>query len=480
MKLDFDEKQAQIIRSGGMIMKDEFFEQMQEGYKAETDPVKKKLEKKVQRAIALVQWINAYHFKTVEESDEIYYYKNGVYLNSGEVLIKKLAQSEFKSACTTNLVKEMLAAIRRSTYIPLAEFNAQNYLNVSNGLIDLDTLEIVPHNPDVISTIQMPFPYNMEADCPEFKKFVSEVADPDDQKFLVQMFGWLIHKDYHIHKALMLVGNGRNGKGTYLHVVEQFIGEENTSAVTLSQLASDRYAASDLFGKAVNIGGDLPSKDISDTSAFKSLTGGDLVRAQGKYAKAFTFHNKAKMLFAANQLPRTADETRGFYSRWFLIVFNKTFEGAADDKDLKAKLTTQEELSGILNLAIAKLRELKANKWTFAYNKTVEDVELMYQRLSNPVVAFLIDKCAPDAGSMIPRSELQAHFNKYAEETHIPPLSTKKFMAMLRDQTEIPVSEHRPLNGERCWLGVRLREETILCKKMHSVNMTWSNAGQTA
>ena len=81
---------------------------------------------------------------------------------------------------------------------------------------------------------------------------------------------------------------------------------------------------------------------------------------------------------------------------------------------------------------------------------------------------------------MIPRSELQAQFNKYAEETHIPPLSTKKFMAMLRDQTEIPVSENRPLNGERCWLGVRLREETILCKKMHSVNMTWSNAGQTA
>ena len=92
----------------------------------------------------------------------------------------------------------------------------------------------------------------------------------------------------------------------------------------------------------------------------------------------------------------------------------------------------------------------------------------------------MIDKCAPDAKSMIPRSELQAKINKYAEETHIPPLSTKKFMAMLRDQTEIPVLDCKPMDEERCWRGVRLREETILCKEINSVDVTWFNIGQTA
>ncbi len=52
-----------------------------------------------------------------------------------------------------------------------------------------------------------------------------------------------------------------------------------------------------------NIGGDLPSKDLSDTSAFRNLTGGDDNRAQEKYRPAFSFRNKAKMIFSANVLP---------------------------------------------------------------------------------------------------------------------------------------------------------------------------------
>ena len=71
-----------------------------------------------------------------------------------------------------------------------------------------------------------------------------------------------------------------------------------------------------------------------------------------------TFRNKAKMLFSANVLPRSQDDTYAFYVRWILIEFLNRFvldDGTADP-DLDSKLQTPEELSGLLNIALEGLK----------------------------------------------------------------------------------------------------------------------------
>jgi len=130
---------------------------------------------------------------------------------------------------------------------------------------------------------------------------------------------------------------------------------------------SDRFAKADLYGKMANIGGDLPAKDLSDTAAFRNLTGGDDNRAQEKYRNAFNFRNKAKMFFSANVLPRSPDDTYAYYSRWILLEFLNIFDprSGTGDPDLDSKLQTPEELSGLLNIALAGLDRLRSNGWRF-------------------------------------------------------------------------------------------------------------------
>jgi P4 family phage/plasmid primase-like protien len=416
------------------------------------------------------QWIEEHHFKTISDTKKIYHYEHGVYLDNGETILEALIESEFSDSTTNKMVADIIGKVKRRTYTDRDLFNNKHVVNVKNGLLDLETLQLLPHTPDYLSTAQMDVLYATEAKSPKIAKFLNEVAQSGDIALIEEIIGWLLWPDYHVHKAVMLVGPGRNGKGTLLRLITAFLGKKSISNVTLQDLVSDTYAKADLYGKLANIGGDLPSKDLSDTAAFRNLTGGDDNRAQEKYRPAFNFRNKAKMIFSANVLPRSQDDTYAFYVRWILIEFLNRFvldDGTADP-NIDEKLQTPEELSGLLNIALVGLKRLKANGWKFSYTKTTEDVERMYKRNANPVFAFLIDECeAGSATDYIEKSVFFDKFNAYVKLHKLRPMSTTKFGELLKDQTEIPVSSFKPWvdygNRPMCWAGVKFK--TPLTKK---------------
>jgi putative DNA primase/helicase len=421
------------------------------------------------------EWIAEHHFKTVKDTERLYRYDHGVYLDDGETILKALLESEFGDKTSNRLVADVVGKVKRRTYIDRDSFNNKHIINVRNGLLDLETLQLRPHIPDYLSTAQIDVAYSPEARAPRIQKFLREVAQPGDVALIEEIVGWLLWPDYNVHKAVMLLGPGRNGKGTLLRLITAFLGQKSISNVTLQELVSDRFAKADLYGKLANIGGDLPSKDLSDTAAFRNLTGGDDNRAQEKYRAAFSFRNKAKMLFSANVLPRSPDDTYAFYSRWILIEFLNVFDlqkGTADP-DLDAKLQDPEELSGLLNIALAGLARLRANGWKFSYDKTVEDVEVMYKRNANPVYAFLLDECEPgEAIDYIEKTLFYNAFRDYAQAHGIRPLSSKKFSELLIDQTEVPVSTFRPYiehgNRPMCWQGVKFKGRATVCQSRMS------------
>ena len=409
-------------------------------------------------------WIEEHHFKTTTDTEKLYRYSHGVYLDDGEVILKAALEAEFGDKTSNRLVADIVGKVKRRTYTDRELFNNRRVINVKNGLLDLETLKLQPHTPDYLSTAQIDVTYNPAAKAPTISKFIRDVAQSEDVDLIEEIIGWLLWPDYHVHKAIMLVGPGRNGKGTLLRLIAAFLGRKSISNVTLQDLVSDTFAKSDLYGKLANIGGDLPARDLSDTAAFRNLTGGDDNRAQEKYRPAFNFRNKAKMLFSANVLPRSSDDTYAFYARWILIEFLNRFtldDGTADP-NLDEKLQTPEELSGLLNIALEGLKRLKANGWRFSYTKTAEDVEVMYKRNANPVFAFLMDECeAGTAIDYIEKSVFFDKFNSYCKAHSLRPLSVTKFGELLKDQTEIPVSSFKPWvergNRPMCWSGVKFK-----------------------
>jgi putative DNA primase/helicase len=332
--------------------------------------------------------MNEYHFLTFDDNKEIYYYKNGIYQPGGENLIIKISQAKLGDYTSKRYREEVKSYIQYATMIRRDLVDNETYtLNLRNGLYDLKQDTFKPHTPDLLSTVQIPVKYDPNADCPSIKKFLSDVVSEKDKQVLFEWTGYSMIPDTRIQRAVMLVGSGSNGKGVFLQLLINFIGKENTSEESLQNLGKDRFATANLHRKLLNIFPDLPSSNIEDDSAFKMLTGGDLIRGEKKYETAYKFRNTARLIFSANQLPWPKDAGYAYFRRWILIDFPHKFEGKDANKSLITSLTTEKEMSGLLNKAIATLKEV-LEKEEFSYDKTVAEVEKMYCTKSNNVAAF--------------------------------------------------------------------------------------------
>jgi P4 family phage/plasmid primase-like protien len=420
------------------------------------------------------------HIKTT--NDMMYYYEGGVYLPGGESKAITVINGLFFNICDINydpildkkIVAEIIAKIKALTQDNIV--SSPNILNIKNGLLDLNTvkllpngsldlesIELSPHNPDIFNTVQFPVIFDKAAKCTAIKKYLGEVLNSKDIPFIQELAGWFLWGEYHIHKSIMFYGSGRNGKGTLIRLLQKFIGEENCSHVSLQQLGDDRFSSSVLVGKAANLYGDLPKKDLSDSSVFKCYTGGDTLTVQRKFGQPFSCKPTAKMCFSCNNIPKSYDDSYGFFSRWFIVAFEKTVDvDYPIDLDLDSKLQTQSELSGFLNYALEGLALLKSKNWKFSYRYKIEDIERFWKRQSDQVYAFLEDCYEYDASCSISKQDLYAHFKKYADEHGLKPMSINSFNKSIDNQDCIAIEDFRPGttgNQIRSWLGLKKKSD---------------------
>jgi len=100
------------------------------------------------------------------------------------------------------------------------------------------------------------------------------------------------------------------------------------------------------------------------------------------------------VIFSANKIPYSDDTGHTYYKRWLILHFERSFREGAKDINLIHKLTTDNELSGLLNLALVGLKQLE--KHGSFRDISIEDVKRDYERKSNIVKAFLQDMCRID------------------------------------------------------------------------------------
>ena len=376
-------------------------------------------------------------FKSIRDTGEICSYdvNKGIYVPNGKCLIEE----QLELLCpeiSTHKVQEVIQKIRRRNPADRKDFDSNDsIINVQNGLLDIDTRELKSHSSDYLSTIQLPIIYDQNAKCPNVLKFLSQVLHPQDIFTAMEIIGYILLKSNKYEKAFMLFGSGDNGKSVFIKLVESFVGPQNTSHVTLQDLDSDRFSSADLFEKLVNTFADLPAHKLSSTGTFKTVVSGDSIRAQYKYGQPFSFVNKAKLIYSANKIPDSDDTSHAYYKRWLILAFERSLTEGTKDTNLIQKLTTSQELSGLLNLAIIGIRQLE-REGGFR-DIPVEEVKKDYERKSNTVKAFLVDMCRIDLGApdfIIYTSELYEEYKKYCGRRKERPLDANIFGIELKKE----------------------------------------------
>jgi len=419
-----------------------------------------------------------YVYTTMDDiKPEMWIYKEGVYLPEGRTFVKQFCRTILGEAYTGHLANTVIGKIEADTGIDADEFFKQEHtyeVPVGNGILNIKTKELSEFTPKKIFFNKLPVEFDPDAECPMIDQFLSDVlASPDDKKVYYELAGFGLLKDYKFEKALMLIGDGRNGKSKSLELLKRLVGVENCCSIPLGSLTASNFSLSELFGKLFNLAGDLSSRDLKYTGTFKGLTGRDTITAPRKFLRDLIFTNYAKMVFACNELPRVYDSSMAFWARWVLLEFpytfvdQETYDALGENKenfklmdtDIINKITTPEEISGFLNQALKGLDRLLKNK-SFSYSIGTKEVKDKWIRKSDSFLAFCLDNVKENYSSKVSKQKMRNLYSKYCKTHKLRGCSDLAIKITLQENygvTEEFTSEFGVGGQKWCWVGVEIK-----------------------
>lgn len=332
--------------------------------------------------------IKRYNIKYYGKS--MYYFDGRAYVSNDDMIKAKMI--ELIPYLKVSNVKEVFENIKLKVLIRPEKLNT-DYINVENGLLNVHTLELIPHSPTIFNINKLDVTFDPNAKCDMIDKFLDSIAVKRQNyiNLLCEMLGYVLIPDCRFQKAFILVGNGSNGKSVFLDLIRSLIGEENCSSLALEDL-QDKFRVAEIVGTLLNIGDDSGHNLLENTAVFKKLVTGDSITVERKNQQPFKYSNTSKMIFAANSLPPTTDKSDGFFRRCIIIPFDNVFKPGMEGYDpcLIYKITTPEAKSYLLNLALAGLRKLMERQ---AFDET-DDSKLLLRRYienNNSVLVWTMD-----------------------------------------------------------------------------------------
>jgi P4 family phage/plasmid primase-like protien len=326
-----------------------------------------------------------------------YLYQSGVYRPASDNDISRIMLSYIKSfriaLQSTYPVDEAIRLLdRNSFYITHNQMNTdESVINFQNGILNLETMELMPHTPKLLSTIQIPCNWNPNpAPTPHWDKYIAKLTDgkPAVSALIHEYIGAVASNVYgsRFKKAMFLVGSGNTGKSLISELLSKILGAENTSERSLERLGQ-RFGETAVYMKRLVYSADMPYMNTENLDRFKELTGGDTIAVEFKSKEPFEYRFKGLMLFAMNELPKFGgDKGNHVYDRMIIIRCDNVIPERDRDKHLSGKLFSERE--GIICRCITALRRVVADGYHFTIPPECADNLNTYKTDNSAIIEF--------------------------------------------------------------------------------------------
>ncbi len=356
----------------------------------------------------------------IKVADVVYLYHNGVYEEDrkGEILkykIQSLIYRDFQNSRTINRIYDLLLiqpSIKKQ-YGELNQFPAY-WVNFKNGMLDVKTMELLPHSPEYFAMNQIPHNFTSltKADLERFphsQQFLKTSFDVQDIETVFQYMGVCLTHTILYQVFLLLLGEGANGKSLLIEMFHVVIGEKNISNLSMDKL-TQRFFSSQLFLKLINTCADIPKINIDDDAELKKIIGGDSIQAEFKGKDSFSFKPYAKLLFSANRFPHVDDKSDGFRRRLRVIEMNKK----PQNKDIHLKEKMLKEVDFWIFTAVQGLRKVLEQNDIHESDNSKRVKETIYKN-GDSVYSFIADCLQPQQRHNIKRAEMFREYDKYCQ-----------------------------------------------------------------
>lgn len=362
-------------------------------------------------------------------------------------------------------------------------------LNVQNGMLDLRTGELQPHDRDMLVTKLAPVSYDPHATCPTWLTFLNQVMGDQTEMvaFLQRAVGYSMTGSTRERALFLAYGTGANGKSTFLETLRAMCGDYAMKTPTDTLLAkSDAGIPNDvarLKGARFVAASESDEGRRLAESMVKAMTGSDTLSARFMRGEWFDFKPEFKLWLATNHKPTIRGTDKGIWDRIKVIPFLVRIEDDKQDRELHSKLLA--ELPGILAWAVRGC--LAWQRDGLSIPRDVVAATDAYREEQDILAAFLVDRCVIQASASARASELYTEYKQWCDTSGEHPQSQRRFGSALaergfqrvhgrhgwvwnglglagddpeRDPLEDPVSSHVTLGDPNSLLA--LREKNLL------------------
>jgi putative DNA primase/helicase len=331
-------------------------------------------------------------------------------------------------------------------------------LGCRNGVLDLKKGKLIKAEPHMGITKQVPIKYDPDAQCPTWIKTLNSYWPGDGEMvdFIHRAVGYSLTGLITEQCLFCLFGSGKNGKSTFLAVLEELMGDYADvmpfSALEFqsrTQISNDVAA---LRGKRLLISSETQEDVRLNEGRIKALTGDKKMRARFLYTENLSFVQTGKYWLGFNHKPQIRDETDGIWRRIMMILMGQQFGLGSRIKGLEDYLI-EKELPGILQWAVEGCLAWLA--LGLEPTDSIRNETDKYRGEANPVQEFFDERVEKKAGITVTKAEFHLAYLEYCKDTGEKyPLTRKQFARRIGSMGIQECVRGSGNASIKCWAGI--------------------------
>lgn len=346
--------------------------------------------------------------------------------------------------------------------IPVDTLNQDRFLlNLDNGIYDLKTHELRPHDRELLMTRTMGAAYQNEATCPRFEGFMERVVpDPDMRSYVQRALGYTMLGDADQRSLFLICGPSGTGKSTLMSTMELLFKGYGATAPpgTLRATGKDSSTPSNdlhtLMGKRFVSTSETNEHTAYNEDLIKRLTGRDTISSRKLYQEFQEWSPRCSIWLATNHPPRFSSDDDAIWRRAKIVPFNTVLLDENEVSDYAHNVLAL-ELNGILNWLLDGLKAYQEQG--LQEPGSVKEQAREVRLLSDPVSRFLEDRVMDGVllrgeGNQIRSTELYSMYTEWAKVVGERSLGSRRFTN--RISSAFPDLDNAKVGGYYVWRGL--------------------------
>ncbi|MFC8429880.1 phage/plasmid primase, P4 family [Streptomyces sp. NPDC057253] len=316
----------------------------------------------------------------------------------------------------------------------------RRYLNLPNGILDTDKVQLKPHDPDLMLSKMFGAPYNPQAKAPNWERFLAmNLPEEETRLYLQKAAGYTLSGLSNEKTLLYLYGPSDTGKSIFTGVMSRLFGEyglvASDGALRPRREGSINNDVDDMAGKRfVTTSESRPGEEM-DEALVKRLTGRDDQRTRALYENNRSWTPECVIWVCSNQYPKITGDDDAIWTRIRVVPFLIQFLAGDPRRDERLEEKLHAELEGIFAWAVEGLRLYLRDGLT-PPPEVIQAGE-RFRSSADGVTAFVAEFAEDDflkveEDGWTPRTDLYEMYKRWCKESAMrEPLRPSRFYARL-------------------------------------------------